>query len=253
MRIAQARLESGATPGEVDSKRFYPLVGDIYSPPVRSGESVPLSAISLESPTQPRNLLVMLGGFVPKDGSPLPPGSVPKLTPKLCSPVLGDSSEVVIPSWVSGPVWAEVEMAIVIGRRIQQAASDQALDAILGYTCFNDFSASEFVPSDFLRAKSIDTFASMGPWIRTDLTEQDIQGGLRLLTRVNGVTQAEGTTAKLKFPPSQVVSFVSQFMTLLPGDVISLGTPSACDVVAGDEVEIEIEGIGTLKNRMVAA
>jgi 2-keto-4-pentenoate hydratase/2-oxohepta-3-ene-1,7-dioic acid hydratase in catechol pathway len=262
MRIGRACIDGVAVFGEIEGEHFH-ILDDPFSSRQRSGSHVPLEGLTLLSPTQPRTTLLILGGFLPADGTPLPPGTRPRLTPKVTSGLGGDGSEIVVPPFVTGHLWAEVEVAVVIGRELRGASPDEARDAILGYACFNDASAPEFIfdlaerkplaAPDYFRCKSIDTFGAMGPWIETSLTEQDLADGLQLTTHVNGEPKAGGNTRTAKFPPSVVVSSVSEATTLYPGDVIALGTPQPADVRPGDVVRFEVEGIGSFTNRIVGA
>lgn len=239
--------------GEVDGEGFHPLSGEVFAGAVRSGQSIPLEKLTLASPTEPSRILFIMGGFLPPDGTPMPAGTVPWLLPKVPSYVTGDGADIVYPSFIDGRVVVEVELAVVIGKELRGASVDQARDAIFGFTVFNDVSVPEFLKAhDYYRSKSIETFASMGPWVRTDLTEEAIAEGLQLSCRINGKTRGEGNTRRFKFAPSSVVSFASTYTTLHPGDVISLGTPQECIVEPGDFVELEVEGIGILHNHVVA-
>jgi 2-keto-4-pentenoate hydratase/2-oxohepta-3-ene-1,7-dioic acid hydratase in catechol pathway len=204
-----------------------------------------------------------MGGFLPRDGPPLPAGATPWLLPKLAATVSGDGGEIVVPSFLEGPLWIEAELAIVIGKQVRAASEQEAREAIFGFTVFDDVSAPEFLfehvdspkltaTSDVFRAKSIDGFASMGPWIRTDLTPEHVAEGLRIATRVNGVERASGSTRDHKFPVTTWVTHASRYRRLEPGDVIALGTPQPCVAAPGDEVELEIEGIGVLRSLVVA-
>jgi 2-keto-4-pentenoate hydratase/2-oxohepta-3-ene-1,7-dioic acid hydratase in catechol pathway len=253
VRIARARIDGHVTHGEVENGRFYPIAGNVFAGARPSGASQPLDAVELLSPVDPAKILVIMGGFMPRDGSPLPLGTVPTLLPKVPAWLQGDDAEIEVPRSID-KVWAEVELAIVLGKRIHAVSLEEAQAAIFGYACFNDASAPEFLPmQDYWRLKSIDTFASLGPWMRTDLVEERIRAGLRMSTHVNGVLQGEGNTRDLKFQPSEVVRFAAAYSTLYPGDVITLGTPKAVEVLPGDRVELAIEGIGVLRNRIVAA
>ncbi len=128
----------------------------------------------------------------------------------------------------------------------------QAAEAIWGYTCYNDVTAPQLLP-DFPQAKGIDTFASMGPWVVTDLTPDRIRAGLAIEARVNGATVQSGTTASYRFAPWEVLSHLSTSLTLRPGDVVTLGTPPPPAAVRpGDVVEVAVEGIGVLVNHLVA-
>jgi 2-keto-4-pentenoate hydratase/2-oxohepta-3-ene-1,7-dioic acid hydratase in catechol pathway len=260
MLLARAFIGNQIRVGEIEDEQFHGLVGDIFAPPQRAGWSVPLDGLNLLSPCEPNRMFMILGGFMPADGSPLPEGTVPTLMPKITSTVSGQDGEIAYPSWATGPVVAEGELALVIGKKVHNASPEEANDAILGYSCFNDVTATEFftpttiAARDFFRAKSIETFASLGPWIRTDVTLDDIKAGMWIRTRVNGTEGQSGNTNTYRFWPDAIISAMSTYLTFLPGDVISLGTPPpAPEIVAGDLVEIEVDRIGVLTNRVVHA
>ena len=146
----------------------------------------------------------------------------------------------------------EAELGVVIGRRARAVSVGAALDHVAGYTCFNDVSARNYQRKDgqWARAKGFDTFAPLGPWVAVGLAP----GALDVRCRVNGVERQHGNTADLIHPVPALVSFISHIMTLEPGDVIATGTPSGvAPVVPGDVVEIEVQGIGVLANRIEAA
>jgi 2-keto-4-pentenoate hydratase/2-oxohepta-3-ene-1,7-dioic acid hydratase in catechol pathway len=264
MRIARALIDGQMTFGELDGGRFHCLIGDVFSAPLRTEKCVAVDEVTLLSPVQPARILLVLGGFMPKDGSPLPPQqSWPRLTSKIVGGVSGDGGVIVVPPSVTTKLWIEVELAVVIGDTVRAADRAQAAEAIWGFTCFNDATAPEFIfdleagrlleQPDYFRSKSIDTFASMGPCVRTDLSEQQIAQGLRLAASVNGELRAEGTTRRQRFSVTEVISFVSHQTTLRRGDVIALGTPQPCLAGPGDLVDLEIEGIGSLRNRIAVA
>lgn len=144
----------------------------------------------------------------------------------------------------------EGELVVVIGRPVHHASREQAMDAVFGVTCGNDVSDRNWqrgpnADRQWWRAKGCDTFGPLGPWIVTGLNYND----LALSTRVNGETLQETRTSDLLFDIPEVVSFVSRFVTLTPGDLIYTGTPgNTRRLVPGDVVEIEIEGIGILRN-----
>ena len=143
----------------------------------------------------------------------------------------------------------EGELGVVIGKRCKDVSEKDAEKYILGYTCFNDVTARDLQRKDgqWTRAKSFDTFASFGPWIATiDPAHVDIQ------TRVNGKTVQKSNTFDLIFEVPELVEFISGVMTLEPGDVIATGTPPGVGPLQkGDVVEVEIEGIGVLKNSVI--
>ena len=146
----------------------------------------------------------------------------------------------------------EAELAIVVNGLVRNADEEAAARAILGYTCANDLTSRDLREREgqWTRAKGYDSFCPLGPWIETEIEPL----GLRLRARVNGEVRQDANTKEMVFGPVQLVSFVSRVMTLLPGDVISTGTPTGVGPVEpGDTVEIEIEGIGILPNPVQAA
>jgi 2-keto-4-pentenoate hydratase/2-oxohepta-3-ene-1,7-dioic acid hydratase in catechol pathway len=141
----------------------------------------------------------------------------------------------------------EGELAVVIGKRTRRVAKEHALDHVLGFTCCNDVTVRDLQKKDvqFTRAKGFDTFCPLGPQIVAGLDPS----ALRIVTRLNGVVKQDSSTSDLIFDVPALIAFVSRHMTLEYGDVITTGTPSGVgNLTPGDRVEIEIEGIGTLRN-----
>ena len=141
----------------------------------------------------------------------------------------------------------EGELALIIGREARNVPADRWRDYVVGFACANDVTARDLQKKDvqFTRGKGFDTFSPIGPWIETDLDPSS----LRLVTRVNGDVRQDGNTSHMIFPCSHIIEFISSVMTLVPGDVIFTGTPAGVGPLnAGDTVEVEIEGIGTLRN-----
>jgi len=145
----------------------------------------------------------------------------------------------------------EGELAVVIKKKAQHlTGKDDVMDFILGYTCFNDVTARDLQEKDgqFTRAKSFDTFAAFGPCIATGIDPSRV----RIKTFLNGKLRQSGNTSNLIFPVPFLMRFVSQVMTLFPGDIITTGTPAGVGpMVPGDRVDVQIEGIGTLSNRVM--
>ena len=142
-------------------------------------------------------------------------------------------------------------MAVVIGRRARQVVAADAWNTVLGYTCANDVTARDLQRTDeqWTRAKGFDTFAPLGPWIVTDLDPTD----LTVICRVNSQVKQQGSTSDMVFKIPQIIEFITAVMTLEPGDVILTGTPKGVGPIrAGDQVEVEIEGIGILRNPVVS-
>ena len=172
--------------------------------------------------------------------------SEPILFLKAPSALLAPGGTIVRPS-VSQRVDFEGELAIVIGRTAKDVRAKDWRDYVRGFACANDVTARDLQKKDvqFTRGKSFDTFCPIGPCIEDDLDVSD----LRVTTRVNGETRQDGRTSQMIFPPGAMVEFISAVMTLLPGDVILTGTPAGVGPLsAGETVEVEIEGIGVLRN-----
>ena len=147
----------------------------------------------------------------------------------------------------------EAELAVVISRLCKSVPVDRAGEVVLGYTCANDVSARDWQRhgggGQCCRGKTFDTFCPLGPAIETEL---DPLEGLRIECRVNGEVRQDGSTEDLVFPVAHLVWYVSRVMTLFPGDMISTGTPSGVGPLSpGDRVDVQIEGIGTLSNRVM--
>jgi 2-keto-4-pentenoate hydratase/2-oxohepta-3-ene-1,7-dioic acid hydratase in catechol pathway len=181
----------------------------------------------------------------------------PRLFVKVSSSVTGPDSTVAIPPGIE-KLDFEVELAVVIGRRASQVKESEAISFVAGYTILNDLSAREFqfdiAPPQTTLAKSMDGFCPMGPWIVTS-DELGDGSGLGVRTFVNDAKMQDGTTSDLIFSVAALVSYISRFMTLEPGDVIATGTPAGVGAFrkppvflkGGDRVKLEIDGIGVLE------
>jgi 2-keto-4-pentenoate hydratase/2-oxohepta-3-ene-1,7-dioic acid hydratase in catechol pathway len=182
-----------------------------------------------------------LGNDVPKE---------PLLFLKAPSSMIFHGDEIVIPEY-SHQVEHEGELALIIGDVCKDLPDEaDVTEYIRGYACLNDVTARDLQKSDvqFTRSKSFDTFCPIGPHIETELDVTD----LRVTTRVNGEIKQDSRTSKMVFPVEFLIRYISRMMTLLPGDVIATGTPSGVSKLSsGDVCEVEIEGIGTLRNAVV--
>jgi 5-carboxymethyl-2-hydroxymuconate isomerase len=186
----------------------------------------------------------------------------PLVFAKFPSSVIGPSAPIVIDRALAERVDWEVELAVVIGRRMRNVSEADALDYIFGYTVANDVSARDVQFSDgqWTRGKSFDTFCPLGPVVVTP-DELGPIDDLRLATRVNDELMQDDTTANMIFGVPELLSFCSHSFTLEPGDVVLTGTPDGCgefmdpprSLAPGDVVEVSIEGIGVLRNEVVAA
>ena len=173
----------------------------------------------------------------------------PLLFLKAPSAIIYSGDEIVLPG-ASQQVEHEGELGVVIGRVARNIASDEdPLSYVLGYTCVNDVTARDLQRKDvqFTRGKSFDTFCPVGPWIETDINP----GNVEVQTRLNGELKQKGNTADMAFPVAFLIRYISEIMTLYPGDLIATGTPAgASRMKHGDTVEVEVNGIGTLVNRV---
>jgi 2-keto-4-pentenoate hydratase/2-oxohepta-3-ene-1,7-dioic acid hydratase in catechol pathway len=175
----------------------------------------------------------------------------PVLFMKPSTAVIGPFEEIRYPAQ-SSRVDYEAELGVVIGRTCRDVKAAQARDYILGYTCFNDVTARDLQAKDgqWTRAKSFDTFAPIGPWIVTDIEDPHT---LAITAKLNGETKQSSNTSNLLFNVFELVEFISGIMTLRQGDVIATGTPSGVGPMnPSDEIAIEIQGIGVLKNKVVS-
>lgn len=178
--------------------------------------------------------------------------TAPLLFLKAPSSLCFNNDEIVIPKQ-SLQVEHEAELAVVISQRCKNLDDEvNVKDYIQGYTCLNDVTARDIQRNDvqFTRGKSFDTFCSVGPEIVTDLDTTD----LAVLCRVNGELKQSGRTSQMVFPVDFLIRYISRQMTLMPGDIIATGTPSGVSKLSpGDICEVEIEGIGILKNVVVSS
>jgi 2-keto-4-pentenoate hydratase/2-oxohepta-3-ene-1,7-dioic acid hydratase in catechol pathway len=184
--------------------------------------------------------------------------TAPLLFAKFANALCGDGDAIVLPDGI-GHVDAEAELAVVVGRTVSRAGRDEAAEAIGGYTCANDVSAREaqFADGQWFRGKGFDTFCPVGP----EIVQLDDPSDLRVVQRLNGEVLQEARTSSLIFDVPTLVSYVSHAVTLEPGDLILTGTPEGVGYFRdpkvalrpGDVVEVEVEGVGVLRNDVRAA
>jgi 2-keto-4-pentenoate hydratase/2-oxohepta-3-ene-1,7-dioic acid hydratase in catechol pathway len=251
--LARALLGEVSCFGEVDQDRFHVLRGDLFTGSRRTGQSLALDEVVLGVPLADARIVNVMGGFL-EPGTELPAGAQPLWLPKACNYVGGDGADIQVPSVLTGPVVMEAELAVVVGRPLRKASSEEARRAIFGWSVFNDVTAPEYGAFGFWAVgKSIDGFAAWGPWIRQDLSEERVLEGLTITGRRNGEQVQSGNTRYFRFPPSEVLSHISHRISLFPGDVVALGTPPPPpEVAVGDLVECQVEEVGVLRNVMVA-
>ncbi len=233
--------------GWVEGDRVGPVKGDPFDEYERGPLQWSLEEVRLLAPVLPRKV-IGIGRNYPdharEHGAEVP--SVPIVFLKPPTAVIGPGETILLPPQ-SRQVEHEAELAVVIGRGGRWIPADQAWDAVWGYTAANDVTARDLQQRDlqWTRAKGFDTFCPLGPWVDTefDPTEATVIG------RVNGEVRQMGSTREMVFSIPQLIAFVSSFMRLEPGDVILTGTPAGVGPLrAGDVVEVEIEGLGVLRN-----
>jgi 2-keto-4-pentenoate hydratase/2-oxohepta-3-ene-1,7-dioic acid hydratase in catechol pathway len=229
------------------------VVGDpLYAGVELTGEQVPLVGVRLLAPVIPRSKVVCIGrnyvAHAEELGHDVPEEPLVFLKPN--TSVVGPGDPIVYPRQSSN-VHFEGELGIVIGRICRDVPPERVSDVIYGYTVGNDVTARDLQETDdqWARAKGFDSFCPLGPWIETDLDPS----GLSVRTELNGELKQTGTTSLMIFDVPTVVSYITSFMTLLPGDVVLTGTPAGVGPMqVGDDVSVTVEGIGTLTNKVVS-
>lgn len=238
--------------GWVYEEMIGPIDGSIFSDYRRQEATLPLSAVRLLAPVVPSKIICVGRNYADharEQGVDVP--DIPLLFLKPPSAVIGSGAAIEIPPQ-SHLVEHEAELAIVIGREGRWIQMDEAAQYILGYTIANDVTARDLQRRDgqWTRGKGFDTFCPLGPWIETELDPADAL----ISCRVNGEIRQMASTRDMVFTVPQLVAFISSVMSLLPGDVILTGTPTGLGPLeAGDQVEITIEGIGSLSNPVTGA
>lgn len=250
MRIARFSHNDAIRFGIVDEGELVVLAGDpMFAGYDTTGERVPLADVALLAPVIPRSKVVCVGrnyrDHAAELGNDVP--SAPMLFFKPNTSVIGPGDSIVLPSQ-SERVDFEGELAAVIGRIAKNVPAERALEYVFGYTIANDVTARDLQKTDgqWARAKGFDTFCPLGPAIETDF---DPTGDAVITTRVNGEVRQSGPISDMIFSLADVIAYASAAFTLLPGDVILTGTPAGVGpFVAGDTVEVEITGLGILRN-----
>ncbi len=213
------------------------------------GERIPHHEVRLLPPCCPTKVVALGLNYrdhAEETGHPLP--EVPLLFMKPSTAVIGPMERIVLPP-SSSRVDYEAELAVVIGKTAKDVPEDRAGDYIWGYCCLNDVTARDLQARDgqWTRSKSFDTFCPIGPWIVPELDPSD----LTIEGILNGEVRQRSSTRELIFKVPQLIAFISEIMTLLPGDVIATGTPSGIGPLSrGDRFQVRIEGIGVLENEV---
>ena len=242
------RIATGAIEPGDDVVRI--LAGTFFENPVPTGEEVPLGDVRLLAPVLPSKLVCVgrnyaahaaeWGMDVPKE---------PLLFLKPSTAVVGPEDPIrLLP--ISTRIDYEGELAVVIGRIARNVRAEDVYRYILGYTCANDVTLRDLqhTKDQWARAKGFDGSCPLGPWIETELDPN----GVWLETRLNGDVVQRASTEDLAFGVATLIEYITEFMTLLPGDVLLTGTPEGVGPLTnGDVVEVEVDGVGTLRNPVV--
>jgi 2-keto-4-pentenoate hydratase/2-oxohepta-3-ene-1,7-dioic acid hydratase in catechol pathway len=228
--------------------------GHPFAPFQVVGDPQPLTEVRLLAPVLPSKVVAIgrnYGEHAQEMGHQVDMSEPAIVFLKPSTSVVGPSDAIQYPVGVSDEVDYEGELAVVISRLCREVPPERVRDVVLGFTCGNDVSARDLQRTEkqWGRAKGFDTFCPLGPWVATDIDPSD----LAVTTTVNGELKQAGRTSQMLRGVDELVSTISEAMTLLPGDVILTGTPAGVGPLAvGDEVSVTVEQVGTLTNRVVA-
>jgi 2-keto-4-pentenoate hydratase/2-oxohepta-3-ene-1,7-dioic acid hydratase in catechol pathway len=247
MKLLRYRKDAQVGYGILEGETVYQLIGPPYAGPHERGPAVgPLHSLKILAPCEPTKIICAAKNY--------PWGENPSKSPrpllffKPPSSVIAHEDNIVYPSQSQRLIF-ESELVVVMGKAARNIKIENASRYILGYTCGNDVTAYDFILRDngTFHGKSFDTFCPLGPFLATGLDPENTI----ITCRVNGKVRVSGSTATKYYSCAELVSFISEIMTLFPGDIIMTGTPDIGDIHRGDLVEIDIAGIGVLRNRVV--
>ncbi len=248
MKILQYRKDNKEMYGVLKENKVYPIQGNIFTQfSVWEDRGQELVGIKILPPVYPSKIVAI--GINYRDhaeefGHQIP--EEPVLFMKPSTSVIGHGDAIVLPP-SSNRIDYEAEIALIVKKEAYKVSENDASEFILGYTCLNDVTARDLQSKDgqWTRSKSFNTFCPIGPHMETDIDPNNVN----IRSRLNGVIKQSSTTSNFIFPIFTLFSFISHIMTLLPGDIITTGTPSGVGPMkTGDVIEIEVEGIGVLKN-----
>jgi 2-keto-4-pentenoate hydratase/2-oxohepta-3-ene-1,7-dioic acid hydratase in catechol pathway len=256
MRLARISHQSlnGPRYASVLQSAAFPLPADFNferGAVPETATSFPLDDVKLLAPVVPSKVVCVGRNYrehAAELGNKMP--DEPLLFLKAPSAVIAAEEKIELPP-ASQQVEHEGELGVVIGRIAKKIGADEnPLDYVFGYTCVNDVTARDLQRKDvqFTRGKSFDTFCPVGPWIETELDPANVA----VTTRLNSEIKQQGNTADMAFPVTFLIKYISEIMTLYPGDLIATGTPAGVSKMKhGDIVEVEVAGIGVLRNQVV--
>jgi 2-keto-4-pentenoate hydratase/2-oxohepta-3-ene-1,7-dioic acid hydratase in catechol pathway len=250
MRTCRFRLAGRERYGLVEGEGVRALTAAPWAGGLPEGKPVPLADVTLLAPVEPSKIVCIGRNYrahAKELGNDVP--TVPLLFLKPPTAIVGPQEAIRCPEQ-SKEVHHEAELGVVVARTLARATATEARLAVFGYTCVNDVTARDIQREEkqFTRAKGFDTFCPVGPVVETGIDPMDVS----IVCRVNGAERQRGHTRDMVFDPFALLAFISSVMTLLPGDVVATGTPEGVGAVKrGDWVEVEISGIGVLRNPVV--
>jgi len=254
-RIVRVEQDGQTRWGRIEGDEVVALKQGPFVDSAASGDPIgSIDEVRLLAPTRPTKIICVGRNYVAhaaEHGAEVP--TKPLLFSKPPSAVVAHCDSIELPP-ESERVEHEGELALVIGRRCRRIAEENAWGALLGITCANDVTARDLQRAEkqWTRGKGFDTFCPVGPWIVTGF-EREAVADLEIRCSVNGETRQEGRTSEMVFSPAFLISYISQVMTLEPGDLILTGTPAGVGpLTPGDAVAVEIENVGTLSNSVIA-
>ncbi len=261
MKIVRYQQNENIFYGEIKDDIIIPITGDIFGKYDLGQHSLKREDVKLLAPIVPLDVIAIGLNYkkhADESGAAYP--ERPLIFLKTTSSVIGPEDKIIIPEAAPDEVDYEAELAIVIGKKAKDIEIDEVSDYVLGYTCSNDVSARDCqlrIDKQWARGKSFDTFCPLGPWIETELAVPD---NCRIMSRLNGKVMQDSNTSDLIFNTKELVSYCSKNFTLYPGTIILTGTPQgvgfarkpAIFLKPGDIIEVEIEGIGILSNKVVS-
>lgn len=252
MKFVKFRKKKGSEAyGIIEHSTIKEIKGNIFTTFSFTNNIYALNNVKLLAPCTPTKVVCIGTNYqahAVEMGKPVPQD--PKLFIKPDTTVIGPEDTIIYPDWMSSLVHYEAELAVVIGKKAYRIGNNDPFDYVFGYTCLNDVTARDLQRKDgqFTRGKGFDTFCPIGPCIETDLDPTNA----KVKSRLNGQLRQDGNSDDLIFPVAQLVKFISDVMTLYPGDIIATGTPSGVgEMKKGDVIEIEVGNIGVLKNSVV--
>ncbi|MBC8211326.1 MAG: fumarylacetoacetate hydrolase family protein [Gammaproteobacteria bacterium] len=249
----QYQLNGEKSFGQLSGGWIQPHTGTLFENPQAAGQLVKLAEVEILAPCQPQKFLGLWNNFYARataEGWDIPPE--PLYFSKVSSSYLAHGQSIVRPQNYQGSIFFEAELGVVIAKSCYQIREDQAEEYIFGYTCVNDVTAKEILQRDpsfpqWTRAKGFNSFGVFGPQIVSGIRSHD----LVIQALLDGEVKQQYPVSDMIFKPEQLVALLSQYMTLLPGDVIACGTGlGACAMEHGQTIEVNIDGVGRLINTM---